>query len=214
MSPLLQSILYLLVLTGTTFVAVARFNRLPRSLRIFTLFLIVTLLAELLAIYFDIRFHNNMPVYHFYAPVMLGILTSYFSEQLEMLKKKGLGFVIVIGGIIGAVANAYYWQPLKEWNANMVLFCGLCIIGMCLLYYRKLFLETGSRSPVANIHFWITSILLLFWSATFFIWAVLQVLLLNGMFETLNTLYLIIWLMNIVTYLAIAVTFLYFKPLK
>ncbi len=214
MSPLLQSVLYLSVLTGTTSVAVAQLKHQSRSLRIFTLFLVVTLLAEVLALYFDVRFHNNMPVYHFYAPVMLSILVVYFSTQIESLKRFGLGYLFAGLGAVGAVLNARHLQPLTEWNSNMVLFCGLCIIGMCLLYFRKLFLERGGRSLLANIHFWLTAILLLFWCATFFIWAVLQLLLLKGKFETLNTLYLVIWLINMITYLAIAFAFLYFKPLK
>lgn len=214
MSPLLQTILYLLVLASACAAATYRIKQRSPALRIFSVFLVLTLVAETVAVCFDLRFHNNMPVYHVYAPLMLIVLALYFFQIAGALRKHGVGWLILMISVIAIIANTVYLQPVKQWNSNAILLCGLCIIGMCLFYFRKLFLEAGTRSPFTNIHFWLAFILMFFWSSTFFLWTLLQVFLIKEMYNTLDCLYLVIWLMNMIAYTAITITFLYFKPLK
>lgn len=214
MSPLLQTILYLLVLISACAAAVYKIRQRSPALRTFTAFLVLTLVAETTAVYFDLHFHNNMPVYHVYAPFMLIVLAFYFFQIAGDLRLHGAGWLLLIVSVIAIIANTLYLQPMQQWNSNALLLCGLCIVGMCLFYFRKLFLEAGTRSPFTNIHFWLAFILMFFWSSTFFLWTLLEVFLIKAMYNTLDYLYLVIWLINMMTYIAITITFLYFKPLK
>jgi hypothetical protein len=151
-----------------------------------------------------------MYVYHVSSPIELFIICCYFNEQIEALKRKRIALAIGWIGIIVAIVNAAFLQPLNTINSIFLLYEGFCIIGLCLFAFFVLVKD--ELEILNNVHFWIATILLIYWSFVFVYWGMY-----SHFLTTLHAYQSImshfIWVINILAYCGYAILFLRYRKM-
>ncbi|TAM93712.1 MAG: hypothetical protein EPN39_19425 [Chitinophagaceae bacterium] len=209
-----QFIIYLTVLLFALLCALRRFRQQERSLKIIALWLIVTVISESLAAFMSRYYQNNMPVYHFYAPVSLLLIALYYHYSIPVFQRYHIGYIIGIAGIIAAIINTVFIQPLTSLDSNLMLFSGICITTMALFAFYAMFTDDTGLPLTGNIHFWISFLFLFYWCGTFLIWAFLQVLIILKEHEAIKPVYLMLWAINLVKYSGMGMAFLILSTKK
>lgn len=208
-----HTLFLIILLTMLTASAVSLFlwKRLSKADRWIAVLLCTTFLSELLTEYFGNRFRNNMPVYHFFNPVQYLLLCLYFNESITKLKRHNTGIWIGIGGVLLSVYTNFFVQDIYTFPSIFLIFESFMIIALCLFSYFDLFLKEDIEIN-KQAHFWITTILLLFWSFTFVVWGMLTVFL-NQASEFMKMVYPILITINFITYAGITMIFLNYHKL-
>lgn len=166
--------------------------------------LLATIIFEAMAEIF-IRFrHNNMPVFHIWCPIELLLICAYFSKAIPNLRSKYVPFVFGGVGLILAIVNALFWQPVDTINSIFLMYEAFTVIGFSLYTFYKLAL--GERDITKTTVFWFTSIFLLNWSSVFVYWGISPFFLTtlkkySYLFSTT------LWVVNVITYLGLSVIF-------
>lgn len=208
MDPNSRYYIYLMVLLLAILGGIRKLKYKDRAYKILVGLLFVTFISELTAYWAAIKFQNNMFVYHFFAPIQLVILGKYF-DDIDKSKKFPFGFYIGIIGIIIAVINTVYFQPLQILNSNFLLFEGLVI--MCLALYTFQRILTDDNVDIYRYgHFWMIVIFIFFWSITYTWWALYTVLQVKKRLM-LSHFTQVLWAVNIITYSAMGFVLLYFS---
>lgn len=171
-----------------------------------------TLISEYMADLLARRYHNNMVVYHVYAPLHLLLVSLYFNQSIPSFKRRRLGWYIGLVGIIVAVINSLFLQPIEVFNSYYLLFAGFLIISMSLYAFYKI-LENDDVSTLNNPHFWISLLLLFFWSVTYFHWSVYEILS-KAMTEYLSLVPFVMPFISSITYLGFGLVFLLYPKTK
>ncbi|MBL7717699.1 MAG: hypothetical protein JNL72_02595 [Flavipsychrobacter sp.] len=167
--------------------------------------LLLTLVSEAIADILSSTIRINLAVYHFFNPLQLCLVALYFNEIIPEFKAKGIGIYISITSVVLGASNAIWIQNLKNLNSNFLLFESICIITMSLHMFYYL-IRNDEIQAFRNQHFWISLVMLLFWSITYTFWG------LSNAFDE-NVLHLIPTLggllatVNILTYSALAIIF-------
>jgi hypothetical protein len=172
--------------------------------------LLLTLVSEMIAKYTTVVYQNDMYVYHVYSPLELLLLSLYFNERIALLKKYNVGLFIGGAGIILAVLNAILWQPLHTINSVFLMYEGFAVIGLCLYSFYRLLMD--EEEILKNVHFWFTTILLIYWSFVFFYWG-LYAYFMNSFRAYLPTIIDIFQVVNIITYAGFAIIFIRYRKL-
>lgn len=152
-----------------------------------------------------------MPVYHIAAPVHFMLICLYFNSWLPLFRKRKLGLYLGLTGILLAIANTLFLQPIHTLNSYFLLFEGTCIISMSL-YAFYLMLDDEQVRIMRSPHFWICYILLFFWSITYINWAMYRIL---GERVAVAMPYIgaILWFINMATYVGLGLVILLY-PVK
>lgn len=208
MDPNTRNNIYLAVLLFAVLVGIWRLKGKDYSYKILVGLLCVTFISEFTAYWAAIKIQNNMFVYHFFAPIQLIILGKYF-DGISQDKKQNIGITIGIIGVIIAVINTVYFQPLKILNSNFLLFEGLVIMGLSLYTFQGIL--TNEKIDIYRYgHFWMIVIFIFFWSITYTWWALYTVLQVNER-VFLSNVTKVLWFVNIITYSAMGFVLLYFS---
>ncbi|MCB9044707.1 MAG: hypothetical protein H6550_01080 [Chitinophagales bacterium] len=179
------------------------------TVKIIVLLLSLTFVSELIAKISASVFHNNMYVYHIFAPVQLLVLGIYFDSIEPRFKKKRIGLIIGLAGVLIAICNTLLFQPPTALNSNFLLFEGLAVMALSLFTFQRI-LNDDKIDIYKYPYFWFNIILVFFWSITYTIWALHSVIMLKKMY-IMEHLYDILWVVNIITYLAIAAVLFIFS---
>lgn len=134
-----------------------RLRTLPKSLRYFWALLLFTLLAESLAFYARVVYHNNLMVYNTYLPLAYVLTTLGYAEELRSpwLKRS-----LIFYGIF-YVGNMLWWQPFRSvFGSNSALVSFLLTSTWALWYFQRLLQQPHSVFQYRL--FWISSGFLLF----------------------------------------------------
>jgi hypothetical protein len=210
---LFENIIYLSILGLAAILSLIHIKNMNKASKYMVLYLIVTFLSELIANTFSITFKNNLVIYNIYSPIQLLILGVYFNEAISSFKSRNAGFYIGGIGLILYFINAILFQnPLKELNTNFIIFECFLIIAMSLCSFYELL-----AGEEINIHFnpkfWFSSLLLIFWSFTFFYW-IIGITLYEYLAQDSFWLDMIIWTINILIYSGFAIVFLFYKKMR
>lgn len=166
--------------------------------------LIVTFCAETYAIYSAVKYRNNMVVYHVFNPIQFLIISLYFNESIPSFKRKNIGWYIGILGVIASILNILFFQPLNTSNYYFLVFESLIIVFMALYSFIEMFLNENN-DLIKNQHFWISFILLSFWSITLTYWAMHEIIDKHAAYF-INYIAYILVSVNILTYLGLGTT--------
>lgn len=176
--------------------------------KILLVLLCLTLVSEFITYWAAIKFGNNMFVYHFFAPIQLVLLGIYF-DNLEHRFRRKIGLLIGASGIVIAIVNTAFFQPLKILNSNFLLFEGLVIMGLALYTFQRILAD--ERIDIYKYrHFWMIVILIFFWSVTYTTWALFSVLQVKKLF-LMPYVSNVLWIVNVITYSAIGFVLLFFS---
>lgn len=172
--------------------------------------LLGNIIVELTAVYFMKVYKNNMYVYNVFSPIELFLVVLYFQKRIDWLQRRKMGVYIGIIGVVFAVCNIVFLQPIHTINSIFLLFEGFIIISLCVFSYYQLMLH---RQPiVSNVHFWVTTIFLIYWSCLFSYWGMYNVLL-KELISYMRPATYMLWMVNILAYLGFAIIFLFYKKI-
>lgn len=203
-----QFVIYISLLFLIFIIGLIRYRRSGIPLRIMTLILGTTICSEFFSHYAAVHYKNNMPVYHLYAPVLLFLIAMFYNYSLPAFRKNKIGYWIGVSGIVVAALDIKFLEPLDTLNTNFMLLEGVCIIAMALYAFYYLYTDSSITELKKNHLFWISLALLFYWCSTFVGWALLKVLIMVKKKEELTSVYDGLWVINLLTYLAIGIVFL------
>ncbi len=175
--------------------------------KIILVLLCLTLTSEIASHLAAIRYHNNMFIYHLFAPIQLIVIGIYF-DSINNRKGK-VGTIVGIIGIVLAIINSLFFQSFDVFNSNFLLFEGLVIMTLSLFSFQRI-LSNDNIDIFRYKHFWIVVILIFFWSFTYTSLALYSVLRVKKLFVMPFVTYLL-WSVNVITYAAIGFVLLYFS---
>jgi hypothetical protein len=203
MNPYALSKVYFFLLFLSTVIGMLYFKRLDTASRFISVLLALTLIAEVVAYYSAVHYHNSMTVYQLFNPVQFLIVSLYFNSTIPYFKKNNLGIYIGVVGVLIAFLNCYYLQPINTSNSYFLILESISIVFMSLFSFSKKFVS-DNVDLLKDQHFWFTFFLLTFWSITNIYWGMRHIIQsTNARFDNIITLILII--LSIITYTAFGI---------
>jgi len=153
---------------------VYRFHKLDTPARILVVLVCCDFINEIIAYYLAKKYHNNLPLYSIYSLIEFAFICVYFNETIDIFNKKKIGFYIGTIGVTLGVCNIIFFQPLNSLNSYFLLFEAILVIGMSLFAFFRLLLKEDTLQVFRYSHFWLTTILIFFWSSTFLYWGLID----------------------------------------
>jgi hypothetical protein len=143
-------------------------------LKLFTLFLFCTLIAEYIGLYQSSIGKNNLVIYNFFT-----VFEFFFYMQVISLiiKNHTAGKIIrLCSYIYSVVAIAYivFFEGIKTFHILTYTLGCLVIVAVCIYYFLELFRNPKSVNLSRNPAFWICSGLLFFYCCGFPLYAFLN----------------------------------------
>lgn len=175
---------------------------------------IVTTITEIIAFLLYYTKGNNVIIYHIYSPIQLLILSVYYNQAISFFKQKRIGYVIGVSGLFISLINSLFiQQPPSSLNSYFIVIEALLVISMTLCYFYDFLNTKLTTRRFTTPDFWISCLLLLFWSFTFFRW--LASLSMPGVVSA-NIYYILymMWVINIITYTGFGLVFLFYRKLQ
>ena len=146
------------------------YTELPKSLKIFTVFLYINLVTETSAtLLFNYRL-NNLPLLHIYTLAEFLCLSYFFSILItkpRLYSKKFLYFCIGIAILI--VLNSIFMQSIFTFNSYAKTLVQSLIILYVILYFYNLSGEVDNNNPYQQALRLINSALIVYYSGSLFI---------------------------------------------
>lgn len=207
MTPLARFYLYIITVAFAFIVALWRMKRLNKAFKILTLLIGLTFTAELTAHLLAMKYANNMIVFHIYTPVLLLLVCAYFHHSNPVFRRLNVLKIVSVAGIAAAIANSYYLQPINTFNTNYILFTGFCVIAMSLVSFYRYYTDNETINIISRPDFQVSLLFLFYWSSTFISFAFHELL----EESAFHGMYLFIWMVNIITYLSLALVFMFYK---
>ncbi len=147
-------------------------------LRLFPLFLLLTLAVELISFYFSV---NNktiaiLIIYNFFSLFEYLFYMYVLREIIQHKRAKKIIFYITWLYILLEILNFLFIQKITAYN-SMTYALGCLLIGaICIYYFFELFQSAHSVSLVRQPSFWICSGLLFYYCCSFPIYGLLNFL--------------------------------------
>jgi hypothetical protein len=151
--------------------AIFRFRELDASSKIFSIYVWVSSLNEIVAIFFAKHFHTNISEYDIYCLIEFGLVSVYFNSSIDVFKEKNIGYYVGAVGIILGMINMIFIQGLYILSSYFLVFEGIFIIAMGLFSFFRQLLKNDQLQLHKFPHFWFTTILVFTWSFTFMFWS-------------------------------------------
>jgi len=190
-----------------------RIRKKEASLRFLSFFLGATLATELLATWFNYRYHNNMPVYQLMGPVVMTGSALYFNYSNPGLERRHIGYLVAASGFILTACNLLFFEHLNTLNTNFALFECVCMSGFALYFLYTLYTTDRIMTFPRNPHFWIAFLFLVFYMCTFLSWAAVEVLRKIAADKSIVfKVYNIVFELCLFFYCGIGIVLLIFKP--
>ncbi len=201
-----------LAIVATSFISgVCRFKRLDTAGKLLLLLLAAMFFDEVVAHIYALKYHNNIRVYNIYSIIEFAIMALYFNYSVDAFRKKGVGYYILVAGLIFAIVNYSFIQPINTFNSFYLFFEGFTVVTLALIAFYRMLMYNEDLKLYTYHHFWFTAIFLFFWSITFLSW---------GMFpmfknkEIIKQMILFIWVANVISYGAVGLIFLLYPKMK
>lgn len=194
--------------------SVIAWRRQPGALRIISIFLGLNMVSEFVAFFLARRYHNNLAVFHLLSPLLLVVLSLYFTRISESVKKYKAGYIVCAIAVAFSIFNTVVLQPLHTLNSNYLLLQGLCVCvwGFIALYdFEK---EDDLRYLNKDPNFWISLILIAQQVGTYLLYIIIEFFELQRLNpNNIRTVYTLLWMIGVLSYLSIGMVFV-LLPIK
>jgi hypothetical protein len=187
--------------------AMFRWERLSRADKYVAILLSIAFWNEIVSFIMALTVKNNYPLLHIYSPVELGLVCGYFSESIPALRKRSVGFKLSLIGLLLATINASYLQPPYVFNSYFLLIEGSIIISLSLYSFYAILMRDDEVVPYPYTIFWVSIILLLYWSLTVAGFGLYQFLFENPIINN------VLYMSSVLFYLSLAIVFFNYRKL-
>ena len=209
----LVSIIGSVIIGYAIITGIHNFRSLDKASRILLFLMLFTFINESIADYFIAKYNNSNVIYGLFNPIQLLFIAAYYNYSTSAFKENNIALYIgMVGAVFGFVNYIWIQTPFKM-NNFFLLLESLIVIALSLYAFYRLLLEDESLVLTRLSHFWLTSIQLFFWTATFFIWG-----LYNYMTVTLGIgaqlIHTVLLSVNIIYYVGIGTVFILYKKMQ
>lgn len=179
MSAILYDI-YLIALLAATINGCFNFKKLDYGLKSLCILIFLTLIQETTIKFFLTDIAIKYTCYHIYSVLELSVISLLF---VKCISEKWIGFkvaLLILIWLIAGTVNIRYFQKLTMLNSNMILLESFVITAMSMIALYKMLLNEHMIDIFRQPYFVIWSILLIYWSASYFYWAFVEILYKNN----------------------------------
>lgn len=155
--------------------AVFWYRRLNQAFRVFTGYLLLTGIVQLVALALWVVASNNMLLLHLYTPLGFALLVWFYRQVLAEYVRPVVGWMLTLLFVLFAIFNSVYLEGISVMNANALVVQAAMWIGFSLAAFYALWFSIGSAvsSVPYQAFYWInsgvfiyyTTSLVLFWNA-------------------------------------------------
>lgn len=170
-------------------------------------FLMLTLVIELVAAWMSSKNRNTLILYNFFT---LFEFLFYLWTLRQIIKKrmvkKLIGYAMVIL-LIFSLLNIFYIQGIRRFQSYSYSIGSLLIVAFCIYYFYEIFLIPHSINLLRQPPFWICSALLFYYTISFPIFGLTNVVptLPNVIINNLST---FITILNVLLYSMFSIAFI------
>lgn len=169
---MLISVLSHIPIYATTGYSLFLYKRLPKELKIFSWFLLVTGLIQLLSLILALQSINNMPLLHLYVALGFSFLCWFYATVLRQFIDRRIVLVSGLLFLLFTLVNSIFFQDIFTFNSNALTIESILIIILSLSTFM-LFLNdamTEGRRELSTSLNWINSGLFIYYVSNLLIY--------------------------------------------
>ena len=200
----------LLTLTTTVIIGTRRYRIMDTATRIFYYLSVLTLLGEALAYYAAYKYANNLPVYNIFNILELFLISLYFNYSIASFRKKKVGILLGIAGIIIGVVNNFFIQSVNSITSYFLLYQAWAIIIMGIIALSAFMKDDDTRQIKKEVHFWLPVILIFSYCFTYLLFTLVSFY----SKDVPTGVSLSLFLISIITNLSIATVFFFYPKMN
>ncbi len=168
----LESYLYLFTCFLPFLYGIKRFKLLDRASRTFSLIATISFIAEIVALYAAVKYHNNLPVYNVSQLLTVVLVCLYFNDAIDSFKKYYVGIVLAAISTLVWSFTIFFVHSIITMNSTFMAYEGIVTIGMAVFSMENL-VSKRSHSLFKlkySHHFWFAWMLLIYWCCSIVQW--------------------------------------------
>jgi hypothetical protein len=169
----LTYLIYLIIIVLACIIALFRIKFVNKADGYILFLLNLTFISESIGKFLTIKYHDNTIVYQIFSPLEFFLIASYYNECIPFLKRNYIGRIVGIIGLLFAIFNMVFWQPINTYNSNFFVFEGLLVLILSLFSYFPLLIKE-EISVLTYTQFWITTLFLFLWAFNFLRLTIIQ----------------------------------------
>ncbi len=140
-------------------------------IKIFPFFLLVTIIAEFLGLYFAKIHKPNVFIYNFFTVAEFIFYTLLIRHIIRNPKAKKIIAWCAVLYTATSIGNIFFFQGVQKFHTVTYSLGCLLIVIICFYYFMELFNSPRSEKLLADPSFWICSGLLFFYCCSFPLYA-------------------------------------------
>jgi hypothetical protein len=171
------SIYFTLVIISFLASLTAYFQRdAPRYLKLFPVFLLLTIVVEIITTWLTLHGKSAFILYNFFNPMEFLFYMYVVRENIRSPRAKKIIFYTGWLFVLVAVVNFLFIQKITAFSSFAYALGCLLIAVICIYYFFELFQSTTSVNLVRQPAFWICAGLIFFYACSFPVYALLNFL--------------------------------------
>lgn len=209
---LINRLILLMILLFASIMSLIWLKKLDKASKYISGLLCLTFATEALSLWAAYAFQQNNPIYNISNIISYILFCSYFNNIFRSSSMKSVMLTFGLVGVVLAITNIIFIQGLYILNTNFLAFESITIVWMSLYYYYD-FLKSDTYLKKLPIHFWITSLILIFWSFALFHWLV-GIYIMHLKSPSSDLPYNILLIVNMLTYLSFGILFFNYRKMS
>jgi hypothetical protein len=145
-------------------------------LKIFPIYMVITVLAGGFLIYSSLHNIQNTVVFNFFSPFEFCFYFFVLSQIIQNKRAKRIIIYTLIIYPVFTILNTFFFQKITAFQTIGYSLGCLFIVAICIYYFFEIFQLTTSVNLLTQPAFWICSGLLFFYSCTFPVFSLINLL--------------------------------------
>lgn len=209
----LGTILYFLVFIISSIIGLISYKKTDKASNYIILLTILTTVVEISSILAAEYFKYNLIIYNLTNPIELALIIAFFTSTIKNRDTKLLKKALYAICIVAATINFIFFQDIFDvFNTNFLAFESLLVVGLAQFYFYTVLINDDIHTFTTDFLF--SSLLLVYWSFSFFYW-----LLFYGFHESFGSENLewfgnIMKIVNTIMYASFGIIFLFYEKLR
>ncbi len=186
-------------------IGVVRYKKATAPFKLLIIYLILTLVSECISEAMAKLSHNNMIMYHIFAPVEYVFYTLIY-RKIFSGKLKQIITYLMIPVLAFALINSLFFQKTNTFPSNFLLSYQVIFLFYALMGFRQMLLDPKQVSIYKQSFFWLNLSLMLFSTTLFLYFGLLNFSIRHGM--NIDSLTIFSSVVNIIYYILLSTTIL------
>ena len=199
--------MYFLILSILAGIPVYFRRNSPLHLKIFPIFLLITLIVELVAGYMVSHNKHTTTLYNIYTIMLFGFYVWFLTHIIESKRAKNIYKIVLWIYLVFALFNIIFFQKSGTYNSITYAIGCLTIVALSVYYFYELFERKQFLDLKREPSFWVATGLLFFFACSFPLVTTVNFIQ-NIPDIIINSLQSIILLINIMLYSLFTIAFL------